>query len=336
MNGQRFLVIGAGAWGTALAILLARNHCHTDLWSNDPSQVAQMQTTRDNPMFLPDQQFPDFLYPISNLNGGLSQADVILIAVPSDAFRAVLSQLAPFLADKKIPIAWATKGLEPGTGLLLNQVVAEILGDDYPMAVISGPTFAAEVARGLPAAMTVAANYPDNARLIAESLHNSSCRVYTSSDLIGVQIGGAAKNIIAIAAGIADGLGFGSNTRAALITRGLAEIVRLGLARGGCLETFMGLTGLGDLVLTCTDNQSRNRRFGYALAELNDVQKAKYAVAQTVEGIFAAEEIVKVAQQLNIEMPITTQVHAVLQGHCTPKEAVFNLLSREPKAEHLN
>lgn len=334
MNGQRFLVIGAGAWGTALAILLARNQCPTDLWSNDPAQIAQMLKDRENTTFLPNIVFPEHLQPLADLNLGLSQADVILIAVPSDAFRVVLTQLTPFLSQKKIPLAWATKGLEHGTGMLLNQVVAQTLGEDYPVAVISGPTFAAEVAKGLPAAMTVATNNAENARNLADSLHNSSCRVYTSHDVIGVQVGGAAKNIIAIAAGIADGLGFGANTRAALITRGLTEIVRLGLAMGGQLETFMGLTGLGDLVLTCTDNQSRNRRFGYALAQYNNIEQARNAVAQTVEGIFAAEEVVKVSQQLGIEMPITTQVHAVLQGHCTPKEAVFNLLSREPKAEH--
>ncbi len=334
MNGRRFLVIGAGAWGTALAILLARNQCPTDLWSNDPAQIDQMLKTRENTAFLPEIKFPELLQPLANLEIGLSQADMILIAVPSEAFRIVLTQLTPFLSQKKLPLVWATKGLEHGSGLLLNQVVAQTLGGNYPVAVISGPTFAAEVAKGLPAAMTVAANDAENARNIAESLHNSSCRVYTSHDVIGVQVGGAAKNIIAIAAGIADGLGFGANTRAALITRGLTEIVRLGLAMGGQLETFMGLTGLGDLVLTCTDNQSRNRRFGYALAQYNNVQQAKHAVAQTVEGIFAAEEVVKVSQQLGIEMPITTQVHAVLQGHCTPKEAVFNLLSREPKAEH--
>jgi glycerol-3-phosphate dehydrogenase (NAD(P)+) len=334
MIGRRFLVIGAGAWGTALAMLLARNQCPTDLWSNDPAQIDQMLKTRENSTFLPDLPFPEHLQPLADLNLGLQRADVILIAVPSEAFRIVLAQLTPFLSQKKLPLAWATKGLEHGTGMLLNQVVAQTLGENYPIAVISGPTFAAEVAKGLPAAMTVAANDPDNARNIAESLHNSSCRVYTSHDVIGVQIGGAAKNIIAIAAGIADGLGFGANTRAALITRGLTEIVRLGLAMGGQLETFMGLTGLGDLVLTCTDNQSRNRRFGYALAQYNNVEQARNAVAQTVEGIFAAEEVVKVSQQLGIEMPITTQVHAVLQGHCTPKEAVFNLLSREPKAEH--
>ncbi len=334
MNGRRFLVIGAGAWGTALAVLLARNQCPTDLWSNDPAQIDQMLKTRENAAFLPAIQFPEHLQPLANLELGLSRADVILIAVPSNAFRIVLTQLTPFLLQKELPLAWATKGLEHGTGMLLNQVVAQTLGDNYPVAVISGPTFAAEVAKGLPAAMTVAANNANNARNIAESLHNSSCRVYTSHDVIGVQVGGAAKNIIAIAAGIADGLGFGANTRAALITRGLTEIVRLGLAMGGQLETFMGLTGLGDLILTCTDNQSRNRRFGYALAQYNNVDQARNAVAQTVEGIFAADEIVKVSQQLGIEMPITTQVHAVLQGHCTPKEAVFNLLSREPKAEH--
>lgn len=334
MSGRRFLVIGAGAWGTALAILLARNQCPTALWSHDPAHLDHMLKTRENSTCLPGVAFPKLLQPLADLNLGVHHADVILIAVPSKAFRRALTHLLPFLSQQKLPLAWATKGLEHGTGMLLSQVVAQTLGDNYPVAVISGPTFAAEVAKGLPTAMTVAANDPDNARNIAESLHNSSCRVYTSHDLIGVQVGGAAKNIIAIAAGIADGLGFGANTRAALITRGLTEIVRLGLAMGGHLETFMGLTGIGDLVLTCTDNQSRNRRFGYALAQGNNIEQARNAVAHTVEGIFATEEIFKVSQQLGIEMPITSQVHAVLQGHCTPKEAVFKLLSRELKAEH--
>ncbi|MCP4698642.1 MAG: NAD(P)-dependent glycerol-3-phosphate dehydrogenase [Gammaproteobacteria bacterium] len=326
------LVAGAGAWGTALAILLARNGQPAVLWGRDPEHIARLRKERCNVRFLPDIPFPDSLELSADLEGSLPRASDILIAVPSNAFREFLIRIRPLLASDA-RLFWATKGLEHGTCFLLDQVVIEVLGDNLPMAAISGPTFAAEIAAGLPAAMTVVANEPGYAQVLTAMLRNDSFRVYTSTDMIGVQVGAAAKNIIAIAAGIADGLGFGANTRAALVTRGLREIVRLGAALGGRRETFMGLTGLGDLMLTCTDNQSRNRRFGYALAQGRNTKDALAEIGQVVEGRLVVHQVVSLARKLGIEMPISEQVDQVLQGVCTPKEAVYTLLSREPKQE---
>jgi glycerol-3-phosphate dehydrogenase (NAD(P)+) len=230
-------------------------------------------------------------------------------------------------------LSWATKGLEPGTAKLLSLVAQELLGAERPLAVVSGPTFALEVGQGLPTAVTVAATTPEHGERLAGHLHSDCFRAYTSSDLVGVQIGGAAKNVMAIAAGIADGLGFGANTRAALITRGLAEIMRLGLAMGGAVETFVGLAGLGDLALTCTDNQSRNRRMGLALAKGSTITEAKAEIGQEVEGVGTAKVIQQKAEELGIDMPITAQVYRVLHQGLDPREAVQELLEREPKPE---
>jgi glycerol-3-phosphate dehydrogenase (NAD(P)+) len=229
-------------------------------------------------------------------------------------------------------LSWATKGFEPGTRKLLSEIAAETL-PGRSLAVVSGPSFAGEVARGLPTAVTVASDSSEHAERLAAMLHTSWFRAYTSSDLIGVQAGGAAKNVLAIAAGIADGLGFGANTRAALITRGLTEIMRLGIRLGGQAETFMGLAGLGDLVLTCTDDQSRNRRMGLALAEGKSVEEARCEIGQEVEGVQTAREVYLLSQQLGVEMPITQQVHAVLYQALSPLQAVHNLLDRSQKAE---
>jgi len=326
------LVIGAGSWGTALAILLSHNGHPVSLWGNEPAHMARLQTERENAQFLPALPFPPLLQPITDLQAGLQAATTVLLVVPSDAFRSVLTQIAPLLRPDQY-LCWATKGLEQGSCPLLHQVAAEVLGANRAVAVVSGPTFAREVGAGLPTAMTVAGSDLDAAQHLASALRNNNCRVYVSTDLVGVQVGAAAKNVIAIAAGIADGLGFGANTRAALITRGLAEIVRLGVALGGRRDTFMGLTGLGDLVLTCTDNQSRNRRYGYALGRGADLLTARAEIGQVVEGIYAAEQVVTLARRLHIELPISEQVNQVLQGHCTPKQAVHTLLSREPKLE---
>jgi glycerol-3-phosphate dehydrogenase (NAD(P)+) len=251
--------------------------------------------------------------------------------VPSHAFREVARRLRPLIAEDA-PVSWATKGLEPGSGKLLHQVAEDELGP-RSMAVLSGPTFAGEVARGLPTAITVAATAWAHAERLAGYLHARYFRAYTSDDLVGVQIGGAAKNVLAIAAGAADGLGFGANTRAALITRGLAELMRLGMALGGRQETFMGLAGLGDLALTCTDDQSRNRRMGLALARGLSVAEARAEIGQEVEGVRTAAEVHALARRLRVDMPISEQTYRVLAGELRPEAAVRALLERRQKAE---
>jgi len=329
---QPILVLGAGSWGTALALVLAQNQKAVWLWSHAIEHVQQMQTTRQNSHFLPNITFPDNLHIVSDLAQTVTQVRDILIVVPSHAFRETLIKIAPYLSNNA-RICWATKGLEYNTGLLLHQVAEAVLGNQYPLAVLSGPSFAKEVATQLPTAVTIASASPEYAKNVIQLFHNHYFRPYSSDDLIGTQIGGAAKNVMAIAAGIADGLGFGANSRAALITRGLAEIVRLGHALGGQSETFMGLAGMGDLVLTCTDNQSRNRRFGYALAKGKTHQQALDEIGQVVEGIHAAREVAHLAHKYHIEMPIVEQVNQVLKGDIQPIQAVENLLSRELKAE---
>ncbi len=325
------VVLGAGAWGTALAVVLARNGHQVLLWSIEPQHVQQMHATRQNSSFLPHCPFPENLIPTADLGAALAETQQCLLAVPSHAFRETVTKLSPHLAEKS-GICWATKGLEYATGSLLHQVAQEILGASHPLAVLSGPSFAAEVAAGSPTAVTIAANSSDYAKIWMQLFHNQVFRPYLSTDLVGVQLGGAVKNVMAIAAGIADGLNLGANTRAALITRGLAEMVRLSTCLGGQIETMMGLAGLGDLVLTCTDNQSRNRRFGYALATGQSVAQAQQQIG-LIEGIYAAHEVNHLANRFKIEMPIVTQVCRVLQQECSPQDAVQLLLSRELKRE---
>ena len=332
MKNTTIAVLGAGSWGTALAILLARNGVKVLLWGNEPDHIATLNTERSNEAFLPGVPFPELLQPVADLSEAIANSDDVLIAVPSSAFRSVLQQICPSLKPG-MHVIWATKGLEEGTGKLLHENIEEILGADCSYAVISGPTFAQEVAKGLPTAMTVASTDTDFATRLAGLLCNDSFRAYTTDDVVAVELGGAVKNVLAIAAGIADGLGFGSNTRAALITRGLAEIMRLGHALGGRQETFMGLTGLGDLVLTCTDDQSRNRRFGLALAKENSCESALAEIGQVVEGIQTAREVVRLAKKMNVEMPITQQICRVLYEGVNPRDAVQELFARNLKPE---
>ena len=328
---HKLAVLGAGSWGTALAVLLAGNGLRVDLWSHLPEQIRRLTAERRNADYLPEIPFPELLHPEADLAACLDGADEVLVVVPSHAFRRLLEAVAPLLAPATT-LSWATKGLEPGSGRLLHQVAGEILGS-RSLAVVSGPSFAAEVARGLPTAITVASPDPDHARRLAGYLHSDSFRPYTSDDLVGLEIGGSAKNVMAIAAGISDGLGFGANSRAALITRGLAEMMRLGEALGARRETLMGLGGLGDLVLTCTDDQSRNRRMGLALARGLSVDQARQEIGQEVEGIGTAREIRRLARQHQVEMPITEQTYRVLYQALEPAAAVRNLLGRAFKAE---
>lgn len=324
-------VLGAGSWGTALAIQFARAGRSTLLWGRDTAHLMQLANDRCNQRYLPDAPFPAALRIETSLNDAVSAAQDILIAVPSHALRALLKDIAPIKTSQRV--AWATKGFELHTGKLPHQVAAEVLDAHIPMAVLSGPTFAREVGKGLPTAMTVAATDDSFARALAESLSGHNFRVYTSDDIVGVEVGGAVKNVLAIGAGMSDGLGYGANTRIALITRGLVEMTRLGVALGAKRETFMGLAGLGDLVLTCTDNLSRNRRFGLAMAAGQAREQAQKDIGQVVEGVQAAEAVREVATQLKVDMPICEQVYAVLYQHVAPADAVKRLMSRELKPE---
>lgn len=325
-------VVGAGSWGTALAVLLARGGEPTRLWGRDAGHVAALAAARENTRYLPGVHFPRALEVRADLASAVDGSALVLVAVPSHALRDVLDRLAPCLPASQ-PVAWATKGLERGSGKLPHEVAAEVLGARRPQAAISGPTFAAEVARDLPTAVTVASADAEFAADLTVTLHGGHFRAYAASDLIGVGVGGAVKNALAIGVGVADGLGFGANARAALITRGLSEMMRLGAALGAHRETFMGLAGLGDLVLTCTDDQSRNRRMGLALAAGRSLEQAQAQIGQVVEGVYAAVEVWRVACAHGVDMPITEQVQALVQGRCTPAQAARALIERPPRRE---
>lgn len=330
---HRFAVIGAGAWGTALACNLARNGNAVRLWGRDAAQLAAIQSTRRNSRYLPDTAIPDTVRAEPSLAAAVDNCTDVLVAVPSNAFRDTLEALAAVVM-RPVKLCWATKGLEPTSGRFLHEVAREVFGSQVTRAVISGPSFAKEVGDGLPTAVTLASANADYGNALVEAFHNDHFRVYSSIDVIGAEIGGAVKNVIAIAAGISDGLAFGANARAALITRGLAEIMRLGTALGARPETITGLTGLGDLVLTCTGSLSRNRRLGLALAGGDSVDKAAGDIGQAIEGIGAADAVYALATQNHVEMPITRQVRRVLHDNLPARDAVVSLLSRAPKSEH--
>ncbi len=327
-------VLGAGAWGTALAALLAGNGQPTCLWGRNVGQLQEMAGSRVNSHYLPGVVLPEALGFEADLAAAVASAQDLLLVVPSHAFCQTLEAIKPYVSEST-RLIWASKGFEPDTGRLLHQVAEDVLGAIRPMAVITGPTFALEVAKGLPTALTVASANQPFAVEIAARLHNETFRAYTSVDVPGAEVGGAVKNILAIAAGISDGLGFGANARAALITRGLTEVMRLGEALGGHKETLMGLAGLGDLLLTCTDDQSRNRRFGLALGRGLSIAEARASINQVVEGIDAAREARGLAESLAIEMPIIEQVYQVLFNQCSPREAVHHLLTRQQKPESI-
>ncbi len=287
---------------------------------------------RENARYLPDTSFPANLIACPDLAECLGDARDILLAVPSHGLRETLTAIRPLLGPRS-RVCWATKGFELHSGKLPHQVATEVLGSDRPVAVLSGPTFAKEVGEGLPTAMTIAANNNDFAKSLAVALSGDKFRAYTSDDMVGVEVGGAIKNVLAIGAGISDGLGFGANTRIALITRGLVEMTRLGVALGANQKTFMGLAGMGDLVLTCTDNLSRNRRMGLALAAGKTIEETQDEIKQVVEGVLAAEAVMEVADKLKIEMPICHQVYRILYEGALPREAVGALMGRELKSE---
>ncbi len=334
MSPRSITVLGAGSWGTALALRLATNNNDTCLWGHEPEFMEKLAGERQNEQFLPGFSFPENLAIESDLSRAVRYSRDLLMAVPSHAFREVLARMKPALSENS-RIAWATKGLEYGSGKFMSEVLEEVLGTSYPAAAVSGPTFAREVAAGLPTALTAASSNPSFANDIADRLHADVMRVYTSDDILGVQLGGTVKNVLAIASGITDGLELGANSRAALITRGLAEIIRLGDAMGARRETLMGLAGVGDLILTCTDDLSRNRRLGLALGRGASIELALQEIGQVVEGFNTAREVVQLANKYHVDMPISEQVYRVLHEGLPPAEAVRNLLARDIKSEAL-
>ena len=331
-TGRAVAVLGAGSWGTALAMQLARNGRACLLWARNPGQVAEMRERRENRRFLPDIPFPDGLDVTDDLAGAVRACERVLIAVPSDAFAGLVETIRPALSAQA-GISWACKGFEPGTGRLLHEVAADLLGDACALAAVTGPSFATEVAHNLPTAVTVASIDEAYGADIARCLHGGTFRAYTSTDMVGAELGGAVKNVLAVATGISDGLGLGDNARAALVTRGLAEMMRLGAAMGARPETLMGLAGMGDLVLTCTGDQSRNRRLGLALGRGDTVEQAVADIGQVVEGVGTAAEVSRLAKQYDVSMPISAQVYGIIHAGWDPAEGVRRLLAREQKAE---
>ncbi len=325
-------VLGAGAFGTALAIQLTRRGAPAFLWGRDATVMATMQESRENVRYLRGCHFPAGLVATSDLAEAVRASGDLLISTPSPALRETCERLKPLVRPGQ-GIGCACKGLEPGSGRLAHEVIADVLGPDHPVAIVSGPTFARELGLGLPTAVTVASADAAFAVRLAEAFHGDGFRAYTSSDVTGVEIGGAAKNVLAIAVGIADGLGLGANTRAAMITRGLNEIRRLGAALGAQSETLMGLAGLGDLVLTCTDNQSRNRRYGLLLGQGKKPEEAYAAIEGVVEGVRAAPEVLRLARQHQVELPLLEMAGAVIAGQVTPVEALKRLADRPLRAE---
>ncbi|MFB9136456.1 NAD(P)H-dependent glycerol-3-phosphate dehydrogenase [Vibrio olivae] len=327
-------VIGAGSYGTSLAISLARNGANVVLWGHESEHMARLQAARENQAFLPGVSFPESLIIEADIERAVSASRDLLVVVPSHVFGLVLTSLKPYLhANSRL--CWATKGLEPETGRLLQDVAHDVLGEQYSLAVLSGPTFAKELAVGMPTAISVASPDDEFVRDLQEKIHCSKTfRVYANKDFTGMQLGGAVKNVIAIGAGISDGIGFGANARTALITRGLAEMTRLGVTLGAQPDTFMGMAGLGDLVLTCTDNQSRNRRFGLALGQGKDVDTAQDDIGQVVEGYRNTKEVWMLAQRKGVEMPIVEQIYQVLYQGKDAKMAAQDLLARDKKTEN--
>ncbi len=334
MSSERtpITVIGAGSWGTALALLLAGNGNPTRIWGNDIAQMRLLEKQRENKQYLPGFPFPDNLEVFTELKPSLSGVHDLLIAVPSHAFHSVLVELAQ-IVDEDVRIAWGTKGLDPETKQLMHQLVARVFSKDTAVAVLAGPSFAKEVAAQLPSAVSLAGNNPQFLQDLIKRFHNKYFRVYINDDLVGVELCGALKNILAIAVGIADGLGLGANTRAALITRGLAEMARLNEALGGRTKTLLSLAGVGDLVLTCTDNQSRNRRFGLAVGQGVKPEQARQDIGQEVEGYLNTRQVYELAKSLSIDIPIIEGVYEALYLGQSPQAVLEGLLGRVPKKE---
>jgi glycerol-3-phosphate dehydrogenase (NAD(P)+) len=333
LPAQRVAVLGAGSWGTALAALIARHGHSPVLWGRDPQVAAAISASHENPRYLPGIALPQALTATTDLAAALAGADLVLVVVPSHAFAETLHALAPH-RPASAGVAWATKGFEPGSGRFLHEVAADVLGPGVPLAVVTGPSFAREVAQGLPTALTVHSDDAGFARLVSAALHGPAFRAYTGEDMVGAELGGAMKNVLAVATGVADGMQLGLNARAGLITRGLNEMLRLNHAIGGKAETLMGLAGLGDLVLTCTGDLSRNRRLGLALGRGESIESAVREIGQVVESVQTADEVMRQAERHGIELPISSAVREVLHGRITPADGLRQLLARERKPEY--
>ena len=327
-----FAVLGAGSWGTALSMQLLRSGSRAVLWDWNREHIEAIGKARCNKQFLPDFPLPDGLLVEPELESAVRMAAEILIVVPSHAFVGILEQIKPWLKPGQ-GVAWACKGLEPGTGQFLHEPAQKLFGDERPLAVVTGPSFAKEVAADLPTAVTVAGTEPAYCAKVAWALHGGNFRAYTSDDIIGAELGGSVKNVLAVATGICDGMGLGNNTRAALVTRGLVEMMRLGRALGARDQTLTGLTGMGDLVLTCTGDLSRNRRLGLALGAGKTVEAAVAEIGQVVEGVQTSEEVWRLARRHGVEMPIAEQVYGIIHQGRDPYQSVRELLSREQKHE---
>lgn len=328
-------VLGAGSWGTALAALIARHGHPTTLWGRDADVVAAIDGRHENPRYLPGIGLPETLRATTDLAAAMAGAGLVLVVTPSHAFAEALRALAPHRPEGA-GVAWASKGFEPGSGRFLHEVAAEVLGPQVPLAVVTGPSFAREVAAGLPTAVTVHSEQAEFAQLVADALHGPAFRAYTGNDMLGAELGGAMKNVLAVATGVADGMELGLNARAGLVTRGLNEMLRLNRELGGRPETLMGLAGMGDLVLTCTGDLSRNRRLGLALGRGQGIEEAVREIGQVVESIQTADEVMRLARRHDVELPISEAVHSVLHGGLTPVEGLAQLMAREQKAEYVD
>lgn len=327
---MKITLLGAGAWGTALSIAFAADHAVT-LWSREHDVAAELLETRENHRFFPGHRLPESVDVSTDFDSAVASADLLVIATPIAGLRPTVERLRAM--GCKTPLLWVCKGFEAGSGKLPHQVVGELLGEAVPYGALSGPSFADEVAAGQPTAVSLAANDPEFARSVARQLHSARLRIYANDDLVGVEVGGAVKNVLAIATGVCDGLGLGLNSRAALMTRGLAEIARLGLALGAERQTFMGLAGMGDLILTCTGDLSRNRRVGLALAQDKSLPQILEELGHVAEGVYTAREVDRLATELGVDMPISKAVAAVLDGRLSAAQAVEKLMARDPKEE---
>lgn len=332
-TSPRVAVLGAGSWGTALASLIARHGHPTILWGRDAAVAEAIDRRHENPHYLPGIPLPGALRATTDLALAVRDADLVLVVVPSHAFTETLRALAP-LRPAHGGVAWAAKGFEPGSGRFLHEVAGELLGEDVPLAVVTGPSFAKEVTLGLPTAVTVQGDDAAFVQQVADVLHGPEFRAYTGSDMRGAELGGAMKNVLAVATGVADGMELGLNARTGLITRGLNEMLRLNAAIGGRPETLMGLAGLGDLVLTCTGDLSRNRRLGLALGRGQSVAEAVREIGQVVESVQTADEVMRLAERYGLELPISSNVRDVLHGDITPAEGLARLMARERKPEY--
>ena len=325
---KKVSVIGAGSWGSALAVLLANNGHEVTLWTHDPHEIEMLSTKREQVEKLPGVKLPDNIMIEADLKTALTDEDVVVMAVPSPVVRMVAKQMSPFIKDGQI-IVNVAKGIEDVTYKTLSDIIEEV-------CVLSGPSHAEEVGRGIPTTVVVGAKNKETAEMLQDVFMNKVFRVYTSSDIVGIELGGALKNVIALAAGTVDGLGYGDNTKAALMTRGIAELTRLGEALGGKPETFSGLTGVGDLIVTCTSVHSRNRKAGYLMGKGMTAEEAMKEVKMVVEGVYSAKAALGLAKKCNVAVPIVEAVNRVLFENADPKEEVSNLLLRERKQEHTN